>query len=457
MTVRIVPRLFNGEVKIPASKSHTIRRLLIASLADGVSEIINPLDSLDTRSCLSACRAFGAEITEENGEKTDNLSRWKIKGNNNFKNTAPLRELSGKASQNSADLPVRIDVGGSGTTLFFSLAIAGLQSERIEFSGDEQIQKRSAAPLLDALAALGVQSQSGCGCVPIQIKGPWKGGKAVLPCLTSQYLSAMLIASPLAPAGSTTEIEVPLLNEKPYIDMTLSYLNAHNIPYEAPLPDYSRFVIPGGSAWKAYTSVVPGDFSSAAFPAAAAVISGGRAVMSGLDPQDSQGDKYFFEILKKMGCDIQWQGCGEKGFSLAVSRGGSLRGGTFDLNETPDLLPAAAAVAAFAQGDTAFVNVPHARIKECDRIAAAAKELAKLGVSCTELPGGLVVHGNGGASPGGKNIVIDGHGDHRIVMAFAAAALGCQNPVMITDAESPAAAYPGFFEMMEASLQGPAP
>ena len=428
MRVRINPHRFTGAVKIPASKSHTIRQLLIASLADGVSEIRGPLDSLDTRSCISVCRAFGAEIAEI-------PAGWKISGSNGFKNI-------------NAPPALKLDVGNSGTTLYMALAVAGLQAEPVEFTGDEQIQKRSAAPLLDALAGLGVRSQSNNGCAPITINGPWKGGRVSLPCPTSQYLSAILIASPLAPAGAVTEIDVPMLNEKPYIEMTLSYLRAHGINFEA-TPDFSRFLIPGGSSWKAFSGSVPADFSSAAFPAAAAAVSGGTVTLLGLDPHDTQGDKYFFEMLAQMGCKIIWKENGEGAHSLTISRDTPLNGGTFDLNSTPDMLPAAAAVAAFAQGDTALVNVAHARIKETDRISVMAKELAKLGVDCTERPDGLIVHGKGTLSPTGSS-VLDGHGDHRIVMALSAAALGCKSPVEITSAESAAVTYPDFFELLEA-------
>jgi len=428
MNVRVTPRRFTGTFKIPASKSHTIRQLLIASLADGESVIKYPLDSLDTRSCLCACKAFGAEIAEQrNG---DEITSWKIRGNNGFKKGVDPRTV--------------IDVGNSGTTLYLALAVAGLQHQPIEFTGDEQIKKRSAAPLLDALAGLGVNSKSNNGCAPIMISGPWKGGKASLPCPTSQYLSALLIAAPLAPAGTVTEIEVPLLNEKPYIKMTLSYLKAHGIPYSTS-PDFSFFSIPGGSCWKAFSSSVPGDFSSAAFPAAAAAITGGPVTLLGLDPQDTQGDKFFFEMLSKMGCDVQYTDNGENGQSITVSRSGSLRGGTFDLNKTPDLLPAAAVTAAFADGDTRLVNVAHARIKETDRITVMMQELAKLGIHCTELPDGLVIHGKGALSVM-KTPVIDGRGDHRIVMSFAAAALGSPVPVEITTAECAAVTYPGFIE-----------
>jgi len=429
MNVRVTPRRFTGTFKIPASKSHTIRQLLIASLADGESVIKYPLDSLDTQSCLNACKAFGAEIAEErNG---DEIISWRVLGNGGFKKGVKSGTV--------------IDVGNSGTTLYLALAVAALQQEPIVFTGDEQIQKRSAAPLLDALSLLGVKSQSNNGCAPITISGLWKGGKASLPCPTSQYLSAILIAAPLAGAGITTEIDVPLLNEKPYIEMTLSYLQKHGISYKN-TPDFSHFAIPGGSSYKAFSSFVPGDFSSAAFPAAAAAITGGPVTLLGLDPQDTQGDKFFFEILEKMGCDVKFSENGDKNQSITVSRSNPLRGGgTFDLNKTPDLLPAAAVTAAFANGDTALVNVAHARIKETDRIAVMSQELAKLGIRCTELPDGLIIHGKGALSPP-KNPVIDGHGDHRIVMSFAAAALGAPVPVEITTAECAAVTYPGFIE-----------
>jgi 3-phosphoshikimate 1-carboxyvinyltransferase len=447
MRVSISPRQFSGFVRIPASKSHTIRQLLIASLANGVSEIKYPLDSLDTRSCVSVCRAFGAEITEYRAvdscpnppdENREKLVKWIIKGNAGFKqNTSfPTEGFS------------LFDVGNSGTTLFMALAIAGLQEKTLTFTGDEQIQKRSAAPLLDALAGLGIHVQSNKGCAPITIQGPWKGGAVILPCPTSQYLSALLIASPLAPAETVTSIEVPLLNEKPYIEMTLSYLKAHGIPFES-TSDFSRFRIPGGASWKTFSRSVPADFSSAAFPAAATAISGGQTTLLGLDPEDTQGDKYFFKILKIMGCDVRWDDNGANGLALTISRKGSLHGGTFDLNATPDLLPAAAAVAAFAEGDTALINVAHARIKETDRITVMARELAKLNVSCTEMPDGLIVHGNGGISNNNKNCVIDGCGDHRIVMAFAAAALGCKNAIEIDSAESAAVTYPGFLDLIK--------
>lgn len=450
MRAKITAHAFSGVVRIPASKSHTIRQLLIASLADGVSEIRFPLDSLDVRSCVEACRVLGAKIEEHRSgdplcqnppaEDGTKLSAFTVTGN---AGVFPGGEHF-------------IDVGNSGTTLYLAMAIAGLGCEPIEFSGDEQIQRRGAGPLLKALKELGVRAESrkNNDCVPIVIQGPWKGGAINLPCPLSQYLSALLLAAPLAPAGTLTEIEVPLLNERPYIEITLSYLDAHGIPWKAPA-DFSHFSIPGGSRWKPFARNVPGDFSSAAFPAAAAVISGNALTILGLDPDDPQGDKSFFDILAQMGCAVKWEKTETAGnipeWSLSLSRSVPLKGGTFDLNATPDMLPILAVCAAFAEGDTALVNVAHARDKETDRIAVMAKELGKLGIETTEKPDGLIIHGKGacGKIAGG---LIDSHGDHRIAMAFAAAAMGTASPIEIENAECAAVSYPGFLELLNAEI-----
>jgi 3-phosphoshikimate 1-carboxyvinyltransferase len=441
MRALIKPCRFSGALRLPASKSHTIRQLLIAALANGVSEIRYPLDSLDARSCAAACRILGAEVREHRAKD----DRCPNPADEEGKKLIAYTVRGGVCQDNVAR---RIDVGNSGTTLYLLMAAAGLGSAPVEFSGDRQIERRSAVPLLTALSGLGIRAESlrNNGCAPLVIQGPWKGGTVSLPCPTSQYLSALLIAAPLAQAGVVTTIEVPLLNERPYVEMTLAYLDAQGIPREADR-SFSRFVIPGGASWQPFSRTVTGDFSSAAFPAAAAAISGGSVTIYGLDPNDTQGDKWFLDMLAQMGCTVEWQPGGEE-WILTVSRSGSLHGGTFDLNATPDLLPAAAVCAAFATGDTALINVAHARIKETDRIAVMAAELVKLGVRCTERPDGLIIHG-GEAMSGGR---IDGHGDHRIVMAFAAAALGADSPITIESAESAAVTYPGFLNLLGAEF-----
>jgi 3-phosphoshikimate 1-carboxyvinyltransferase len=246
---------------------------------------------------------------------------------------------------------------------------------------------------------------------------------------------------------------VPLLNEKPYIELTLSYLKAQHVSIET-VSDFSWFRIRGGSAYKPINCPVPGDFSSAAFPACAAAVSGGTVRLLGLDPEDPQGDKAYFDMLSQMGCKVEWQKKDE--WELAISRCGKLNAGIFDLNAAPDLLPAMAATAAYAQGETVLGNVAHARIKETDRIAVMAGELKKLGADASERPDGLVIRSGGEdmvEEQRPDSIRLEGHGDHRIVMALAAAALGASCPVEISGAESASVTYPGFLETIEAELR----
>ena len=468
MIAVIHPHDFYGTFRVPASKSHTVRRLIMASLTDGISEIYDPLDSLDTRSCICVCRSLGAEISEqtiytENEKYSPPRTKWTVRRH-------PISENS------------RCNAGNSGTTFYLALAAASLGSAEVVLDGDEMLRRRSAAPLLDALAALGIKVNSAPGgCAPVSIQGPWKGGRVNLPCPTSQYLSALLLAAPLAPAGTFTEIDVPLLNEKPYIEMTLSYLKEQNIALEFS-NDFSYFHIPGGAVYKPINGPVPGDFSSAAFPACAALVSNDKQVpasqtisanqvlasqnesliLTGLDPHDTQGDKKFFDMLQKMDCRVKWEqkiddaepgilsGFRLPEWQLTLSIDGPLKSGTFDLNATPDLLPVMAVMAVFAQGETRLVNAAHARIKETDRISVMAAELGKLGAEITERPDGLVIQGMAGKKL--KGAKLDSRGDHRIAMALACAALAADSRTEISGAESAAITYPGFMELLKADI-----
>jgi 3-phosphoshikimate 1-carboxyvinyltransferase len=445
MKAIIASKPLSGDLRIPGSKSHTIRRLILAALGEGVSEIGYPLDSLDARSCLKVVTALGAEFAERRGEDPacpnppDNygkkLTAWTVRGIG----------IGAGGSFKGADAP--LDVGNSGTTLFLALAAAALGTVPARFTGDEQIARRSGAPLLDALAGLGVTVESNQGCVPITVRGPWKGGRVSVECPTSQYLSALLLAAPLAEPGVLSEIDVPLLYEKPYVAMTLSYLKAQGVPYQS-AEDFSWFKIPGGARYRPLSGPVSGDFSSAAFPGGIGAITGKPITLLGLDREDTQGDKAFFPMIESMGCSVEWSRK-ENGWALRVSRSGSLRGGEFDLNDTPDLLPIMAVIGAFAEGDTALVNVASARIKETDRIAVMAEELGKLGAQTRELPDGLVIHGGGRGLKGGR---VDSRGDHRIVMALAAGAMAAAGPVEIEAAESAAVTYPGFLKWLGADI-----
>jgi 3-phosphoshikimate 1-carboxyvinyltransferase len=414
MRIIVEPSSLSGEVQIPASKSHAIRAAFIASLAEGRSEILDPLQSEDTDAALDACRALGAEVSVEEGR------RWVVDG------------VSGQAVTPD-DV---INVANSGVTLRVGVGVASLAPGCTVFTGDEQIRARPIGPLLAALNQLGAEAFStrDNGRAPVVIRGPLCGGRCSLESPTSQYLTSLLICSPLAQGD--VEIEVLSLNERPYVSMTLDWLDRQGIQYEHRGLEWFR--IPGGQAYRPFQRQVPADFSSATFFLCAAAITPSDLMLRGLDMNDSQGDKDVVGMLRQMGADIE---VSEDGIRV---RGGNLHGGEFDLNATPDALPSLAVVAAVAEGTTKLLNVPQARLKETDRLAATACELGKMGALIEELPDGLVIHGTGlhGASVGG-------HRDHRMVMALAVAGLVAEGRTEIDTAEAASVTFPTFFELMQ--------
>jgi len=415
MQLKVDRSLLSGRVPIPASKSHTIRGLILASLAEGTSELVRPLLAADTWSCLNACRALGADV------RTADETRCEIKG------------AGGRP--HAPDAP--IDVGNSGTTLFLSMGAAALASGLTEFTGDEQIRRRSATLLLEALGGLGATAyaKGPHGCAPLVVGGGLKGGKVSIECPTSQYLSSLLIACPLASGES--EITVPLLNEKPYVEMTCRWLNELGVQFQRS-KDLQHFQVPGGQGYPAFSKVIPADFSSATFFLVAAAITGSELFLEGLDMSDAQGDRAVVWMLEEMGAALEVQEGG-----VRIQGPERLQGRTLDLNATPDALPALTVAGAVAEGETKLLNVPQARQKETDRIAVMAAEMGKLGAQIDELPDGLVIRG--GTLRGAA---VHGHGDHRVVMALAVAGLAAEGTTLVDTAEAVSITCPTFAHLM---------
>ncbi len=424
MDIQVHPGHLKGRVRIPASKSHTIRALLISSLAEGESVIKNPLHSSDAVSCVEACRLLGASVDTRGDD-------WVVKGRGN--NRSPAENI--------------IDTGNSGTTLYLTASIAALNKGWTFFTGDHQIRKRPAENLLAALRGLGAEafSSKDNGCAPFAISGPWKGGKISISCPTSQFLSSLLISAPLAEKEVITEIDVPLLYEKPYAEMTLRWLEEQGINLEKK-EDLSWFRIPGGQAYKPFRRSVPADWSSATFFLAASCVTGGEIFLEGLDTEDSQGDKAVLDMMRALGAEVEVFQTPD-GQTVRI-HAAELRGTELDLNATPDALPALAVVGCFAEGETHLVNVPQARLKETDRIAVMARELASLGADISERPDGLVIRKS--KLTGG---LVNSHQDHRVAMSMALAALGAEGPVTIKDAEAVSVTFPDFFSLLDSLRQ----
>jgi 3-phosphoshikimate 1-carboxyvinyltransferase len=416
MKFKVSKSTLKGDILVPPSKSHTIRAAVIAGLAKGESVITSPLNSADTQACLDALKMLGAEVSQE--EKS-----WKIKGFGGF----PL----------IPEAPV--DIKNSGTSLSFLTSVAALGGGEIELTGDESIRKRPIQPLLKALMNLGAlkaESKEGNGCAPVVVQGRLAGGTTEVEGSTSQFISSLLIAAPLLRKSS--DIKVTRLNERPYMDMTLYWLKKLGIEIQKRGPN--RFFIPANQAYYSFATAIPSDFSSATFPLVAALMTeGSEAVLKGLDMSDPQGDKQLLDILKEMGGSVEKEADGVR------VKASKLEGMEIDLNAMPDALPAMAVLGCVAEGETHLVNVPQARIKETDRIKVMAEELKKMGARIEEKPDGLIIQE--GKLTGAQ---VNGHGDHRVVMALALAGLIAEGETEIDTAESVSVTYPGFQESFAA-------
>ncbi len=422
-----------GTISIPASKSHTIRAVAIGSLAPGKSLIRKPLASADTMSAVTAYRALGAAID------TSEPDLWAV---------------TGTGGQITA-LAEPVDVGNSGTTLNIAIGSASLvgKGRTVTFTGDKQTQSRPVGPLLNSLNELGAKclSVNDNGRAPVAITGQITGGRTAIACSTSQYLSSLLLCTPLA--EKDTEIDVTLLNEPGYVQMTLDWLDSQGIKYDwglgigdwglAPRVEsairnpQSAIFVRGGQSYRPFDRPVPADFSSATFFLCAAALVGEEVTLLGLDFADSQPDKAVVDYLKGMGAAITVEA------DSVTIKTAPLQGLEIDMNKTPDALPAMAVTAAFAEGETRLVNVPQARGKETDRIAGMAAELRKLSVEVEELPDGLVIRGE---RP--KPTSVHGWGDHRIVMALALAGLVLDGPLVVDTAEAMSVTFPDYVNLM---------
>ncbi|MFP4302719.1 MAG: 3-phosphoshikimate 1-carboxyvinyltransferase [Spirochaetaceae bacterium] len=423
MRETVYPGSVAGTVHIPGSKSHTIRALLIAALAEGESELLSPLFSRDTEACIEAVRAFGAQVHRE----ADRIT---------------VRGVGGVPAVPEGV----IDVQNSGTTLFLTTAVAALAEGTVCFDGDHSIRRRSGEPLLATLRELGatVEERGEPGCAPYCVSGPIRGGNTAISCRTSQYLSSLLIALPLASGDS--EIAVPLLFERPYVEMTLSWLDRQGIRYER--LGYERFTVPGGQRYSPFSLPIPGDFSSATFFFVLPAVTGGALEITGLDLSDPQGDKEVLSILELMGCTVHRgdRAIRVEGPAPRRSGGPGLKGGTFDISNMPDALPALSVAATGACEPVRLTNVAHARLKETDRIAVMAQELGKMGAEVVELEDGLEI-----LPSFLRAATVDAHEDHRIAMSLAVAALAAQgdDPLVIEGAECADVTFPGFFRLLE--------
>ena len=410
MIASVERSVVSGEVYAPPSKSYTHRAILITALGPG-GTVKRPLISADTRATIAACEAFGAKITR--------------------KDDIEIEGVSGKP-QTPEEV---INVLNSGTTMRFCSAVASLTNGAV-LTGDASIRSRPNGPLLSALNDLGVNAFSvrGNGKAPLVVQGRMKGGVAKMNgSVSSQFLSALLIASPLA-EGDTKIIIEGELKSRPYAEITLDMLKEAGARIEA---GKQEFEVEGGQSYNLKSYTIPGDFSSASYPLAAAAVTGGEVEVRGVLPS-RQGDSAIVDILRRMGAEISW----DQVEGVLRIRGGELKGVDVDASMTPDLVPTIAVLGSLAKGKTVVFNAEHVRHKETDRLHAMAIELSKMGADIKEKPDGLEIIG--GRLHGAD---VKGYDDHRIVMALAVAGMAA-GMTRIDTAECVDVSYPGFFQEM---------
>ncbi|MCL2622605.1 MAG: 3-phosphoshikimate 1-carboxyvinyltransferase, partial [Planctomycetaceae bacterium] len=400
-----ISRPIQCRVRPPGSKSITNRALVCAALADYATCLTGALDSEDTRVMIDALRNLGLRI-DHNLEPA----------------TIYVHGCSGVFPNKKAD----IYVANSGTTArFLSASLATTCDCSYKIYGKPRMHERPIGDLISALVQLGadVRSETGNDCPPVLIgKNGEFGGKAKISGeISSQFLSALLMAAPLSASEVVLSVQGELVS-KPYIKMTLEVMQAFGATV-AVSDDFTKFRIASTARYAqgqacTFCYAIEPDASAASYFFAAAAVTGGTVTVEGLSRNSLQGDIRFCDCLEQMGCCVQFDTDSTTVTSMPTN---ALQGITVDMNAISDTVMTFGVVALFAQKPTRITNVAHIRHKETDRIAALACELRKFGSTVTEFDDGLEIVPPK-AFPDGQ-IEIDTYDDHRMAMSFAIAGL----------------------------------
>jgi 3-phosphoshikimate 1-carboxyvinyltransferase len=406
MKQTVHPLSIDAALRAPPSKSVMIRTVAAALLAGEVkTTILNPSRCDDALASLRVAGSLGVTV--------DTSSRRLV--------------IVGGLSPRMGVL----DCGESGLCLRMFTAIAALCDAELTLTGSPALRKRPATFVEGPIEALGGLGRTRDGFPPIVVRGPLEGGRAAVDgAISSQFLTGLLLALPRAPRDSILTVEN--LTSRPYVELTLMLLDRYGIRVEH--DDFREFRIPGGQRYRIGEDRIEGDWSAAACFLVMGAIAG-KARVEGLDPHSLQADRRILDVLEAAGAEVERT---ERG---AVVSQGSLCAFDFDASDAPDLVPVLAVLALYAKGTSVFRGVARLRHKECDRTTAVAEELSRLGARI-ETRGDLV-EVTGGPLSGGE---VEAHGDHRVAMALATAALGAGGPVTIEGAEHVAKSYPRFFD-----------
>ncbi|WP_338882729.1 3-phosphoshikimate 1-carboxyvinyltransferase [Xenorhabdus sp. TH1] len=416
----------NGTINLPGSKSVSNRALLLAALAKGTTRLTNLLDSDDIRYMLNALAALGISY-----RLSDNRTVCEVDGiGGRITGKSDIELFLGNAGTAMRPLAAALCLGDS------SLGDSGIN---VVLTGEPRMKERPIGHLVDALRQGGAKIDylEQENYPPLHIKGGFLGGKVTVDgTVSSQFLTALLMAAPLAKNDTEIHIQGDLVS-KPYIDITLALMKSFGVTVDN--EQYQVFHIRGQQQYLSPGQyLVEGDASSASYFLAAAAIKGGTVRVTGIGRNSLQGDTQFANVLEQMGATIRW------GDDFVECERGTLTGIDMDMNAIPDAAMTIATTALFAQGETVIRNIYNWRVKETDRLNAMATELRKVGAEVEE------GHDYIRISPPEKlnHAEIATYNDHRIAMCFSLVALS-DTPVTILDPGCTAKTFPDYFNQLE--------
>lgn len=409
-------------IVVPGSKSVTHRAFLLGALSAVPCRVEGALLGADCLSTLGVLRGLGARFVVEGGVVC-------------FE-PASLGPGSGAV----------LDCGNSGTTLRLMAGQVARFEGGVTLSGDASLQSRPNGALVEALRALGASVESVGGRAPLTVCGPVRAGVVELPARTSsQFASSLMLALAQVEGESVVRLAGPVAS-RPYLAVTAEVAGAFGLRFDFvdEIDGGLSIGVPGGQRVGASGYVVEGDWSGAAFMLVAGALLGRSVALVGLRGDAVQGDRVIAELVGRFGARVGWQGG-----ALVLEPGELVGGGGIDVGGTPDLFPPLCALAAGSVGRTVLYGAPGLRDKECDRIAAMAEGLGRLGVVCRERRDGIEIVGGGIGGGGIGGGVVHAFEDHRVHMAFSVLARVARGRVEVDGRGCEGVSYPMFHRDLE--------
>ncbi len=411
----------HGSVEIPGSKSLTNRALLVAALSDGETKIQRPLlEADDTERMITCLQQLGISIKTQ----TEQLI---------------VQGKGGKISPCNDEL----FVNGAGTVARFLLPLLSLGEGDYILTGSQRTKERPIDELLIALGSLGckIKKMEPPANFPLEISATgFRGGKITLESsISSQFISAIMLTAPLAIEDTYITLKGDTVS-LPYIEMTRKIMEHFGVCCE--WLAQNQLFIPANQKYQARDYTVEADASSASYFFAMAAITKGKITLSPFSPKSLQGDLGFLQILKNMGCQVEW------GTNEVTLIGKEMHGIEVNMKDLSDVSLTLAVTSLFAKGKTCIKGIQNIRLKECDRLKALATELTRLGARVEETEDSIAIYGNGQYH--GANIKT--YNDHRMAMSFSLAGLKIPD-LEIENPDCVQKTFPSYWEQCEKLLE----